>query len=146
VPSPKPSVEVLEPVFELRGAILRVRAPTVRLSEGAYQEMLRRLHELLHQKGLPVGLLIDLRGSPPLNALERKLAAQSAERAEAAHPGLVMGVALVSDSAWANGAMTAITWLLKFPVALRAFDSEPAARAWLLPLVHGRSSAASSRE
>lgn len=145
MPSPKrPAEVVLEPVFEHSGPILRVRAPTVRLSEGAYQEMLRRMHELLHQRGLPVGLLIDLRGSAPLNALERKLAAEWAQRAESAHPGLVMGVAIVSDSAWATGAMRAITWLLNWPVVLRAFESESAARAWLLPLVRG-SSASSSR-
>jgi hypothetical protein len=87
--------------------------------------------DALFARRQPFALLVDVRQSAPLSALERRMVAERMAQNHRAGPGLLKAMAMVLRTRAQRGIFTAVHWLQRPAYPTRAFDALPAARAWL---------------
>lgn len=83
------------------------------------------------RRGEPFGILVDARNATPIGAAQRRELAARLRQWHDAYPGALVAIAVVASNVLQRGVVTAVNWLLRPAHALRAFEHEADAAAWL---------------
>jgi hypothetical protein len=114
--------------------ILRVTMPRVALSDAAFQLHLDACSQR-YKRGEPFCMLIDMAEHPPLTAARRKAVADRMKDDAQRVPGVMLGCALVVQSAPSRGSVTAINWIAQPEYRFIAFGDLQEARKWLVQVL-----------
>jgi hypothetical protein len=114
--------------------IFRVTMPRVTLSDAAFQAHLDACSQR-YKPGEPFCMLIDMAEHPPLGAARRKAVADRMTEDARRVPGVMLGCALVVQSAPSRGGVTAINWLAQPQYRFIAFGDLHEARKWLVQVL-----------
>src|SRR5580700_7330640 len=130
----KDSSQSLPEYDESEWPIFRVNMPPVARSDAAFQAHLDVCSEH-YKRGRPFCMLIDMGDHPPLGAVKRKAVADRMTEDGQRFPGVMLGCALVVQSAPARGGVTAINWIAQPQYRFIAFGDSREARAWLVQVL-----------
>lgn len=83
-------------------------------------------------RGTQFGIVHDIRGMPGLDAVQRKQFADYIEQKEGQLRDLIVGHAVVVDSAVERGIVTAVLWIRPAPFAVKVFTNERKAKEWIV--------------
>lgn len=118
------------PSYDDRWPLFSVSLPRTELSDDEFAAMNATIDRLF-TRGSKFALLIDARSAPPLSAKRRKLVGKHAAASFARYPGLMVGMAVVLESALQRGVFTAIHWMVGNASHMRTFAQLAEAEAWL---------------
>jgi hypothetical protein len=82
-------------------------------------------------KNVPLVILHDVRGNPPVSDQDRKDFVAAVDVRRARIEQLVVAYAAVCGSPLERAIITAFTWFIKLSFPIRIFTSEAEAKAWL---------------
>lgn len=111
--------------------VLIARMPPNALSDEEFEAHLEALRKP-YLRGEPFGIMIVRGGHPPLSATQRKAAADALKSDNQRFHGLLRAQAVVVRSPRERGIVTAVAWMAQPPFPFAAFETESAARDWLL--------------
>jgi hypothetical protein len=114
--------------------IFRVTMPPAALSDAAFQAHLDACSDR-YKRDQPFCMLIDMGEHPPLGALRRKAVADRMLEDGQRLPGVMLGCALVVQSAPSRGGVTAINWIAQPEYRFIAFGDLGEARKWLVQVL-----------
>jgi hypothetical protein len=107
-----------------------MRMPAAAMLDHEFDAHIERLSRLLATEKR-IGLLVDARGSEPLNAKQRAAVAAVHRQTFTRDPDVLVGVAVVLASALERGIMTAIVWAAGATFPTHAFATPELAFEWL---------------
>lgn len=84
----------------------------------------------LVQRGEPFALVIDVRGSPPVTANQRRIIAEAMDRNAEAYPQSNPFTAVVLENSLQRGILKALQWLTRTQQKLEPFSSREEAVGW----------------
>jgi hypothetical protein len=109
--------------------IVLVTMPKEELDDAELIEHLDRMSSFC-KRGVPFVHIIDLRMTAALSAEARRLIAERSDQDEEAHPGVLVGLAVVLATPLQRGIFKAITWLSQTSRPSEAFPELETATAW----------------
>jgi hypothetical protein len=110
--------------------VLLIRPPDTRVSEEDLDSFLTENLLYLKMRAEPFCYVLDLRNSGGLTATQRKRLSAAFGVSERELPGMCRGTAMVFDSTFLRGVLTAVLWLKKPAYPTKVFGDQDSATLW----------------